>query len=64
MPKVELSKVDVRTGSSYPAPFDEPCLSRRSERLSDAGGLTQFGVHRQKRHTTLKVICHCSHQSV
>ncbi len=41
MPKVELSKVDVRTGSSYPAPFDEPCLSRRSERLSDAGGLTQ-----------------------
>lgn len=46
MPKIDLSKVDVRTGSTYPAPFDEPCLARRSERLSDAGGLTQFGVHR------------------
>ena len=46
MPKIDSSKVDVRTGSGYPAPFDEPCLERRSERLSDAGGLTQFGVHR------------------
>jgi len=46
MPKLDLSTVDVRTGSSYPAPFDKPCLARKSVRLSEAGGLTQFGVHR------------------
>lgn len=46
MPKIELSKVDIRTGSGYPTPFDKPCVARKSERLSDAGGLTQFGVHR------------------
>lgn len=46
MPKLDMNNVDVRTGSGYPAPFDEPCLARKSERLSDAGGLTQFGVHR------------------
>ncbi len=46
MPKINLSDVEVRTGSGYPAPFDKPCLGRKSERLSDAGGLTQFGVHR------------------
>ncbi|MFK7861786.1 MAG: cupin domain-containing protein [Granulosicoccus sp.] len=46
MPKLDVSKVKVRTGSGYPAPFDEPCVARKSERLSDAGGLTQFGVHR------------------
>jgi len=46
MPKIDLSTVDVRTGSGYPPPFNEPCLARKSERLSDAGGLTQFGVHR------------------
>ena len=46
MPKIDIAKVDVRTGSSYPEPFNEPCLTRKGERLSDAGGLTQFGVHR------------------
>lgn len=46
MPKLDLKNVDVKTGSSYPAPFNKPCLARQSERLSDLGGLTQFGVHR------------------
>ncbi|MFK8081915.1 MAG: cupin domain-containing protein [Granulosicoccus sp.] len=46
MPKLDASTIDVRTGSGYPSPYDKPCLERRSERLSDAGGLTQFGVHR------------------
>ena len=46
MPKIDMSKVDVRTGSGYPTPYDKPCLSERSERLSDAGSLTQLGVHR------------------
>ena len=35
-----------RTGSGYPAPYDEPCRERRVEKLGDAGGLTQFGVSR------------------
>ena len=46
MPKVDPEAVTVRIGSGYPSPFDEPCRERRSERLSDAGNLTQFGVHR------------------
>lgn len=46
MPKINTSDIEIRTGSGYPAPFDKPCIARRSERLSDAGGLTQFGVHR------------------
>jgi len=46
MPRIDKSVVEVHTGSGYPPPFNEPCLARQSERLSDAGGLTQFGVHR------------------
>jgi uncharacterized cupin superfamily protein len=32
-------------GSSYPAPYDEPCRQRTRFRLGDAAGLTQFGVN-------------------
>ena len=46
MPKIDLSTVEVCSGSGYPPPFDEPCLSETSERLSDVGGLSHFGVHR------------------
>ena len=46
MPKVDPETIQVRTGSGYPAPFDEPCRERRVERLGDAAGLTQFGAHR------------------
>lgn len=45
MPKIEYSRVQVVDGSTYPAPFDEPCRKRKAWRLGDAGGLTQFGVH-------------------
>ena len=45
MPIVDGS-IPSRTGSGYPAPFDEPCRERRVEKLGDAGGLTQFGVSR------------------
>lgn len=45
MPKVDPTQVTVREGSSYPAPFDGPCRTRRGERLGDAVGLTQFGVN-------------------
>lgn len=45
MPKIDPDQVKIVVGSTYPAPFDEPCLERKSWRLGDAGGLTQFGVH-------------------
>jgi uncharacterized cupin superfamily protein len=44
MPKIDLDKVPVRTGSSYPAPHDAAVEGRSGQRLGDAGGLTQFGV--------------------
>ncbi|MBX3586354.1 MAG: cupin domain-containing protein [Ramlibacter sp.] len=45
MPKVDLSKIPVRKGVGYPAPFHEPCAERTRRRLGDAGGLTDFGVN-------------------
>ncbi|HET6655891.1 MAG TPA: cupin domain-containing protein [Gammaproteobacteria bacterium] len=46
MPKLDLNTIPRRTGSSYPAPFHEPCSNRVRQRLGDAGGLTSFGVNR------------------
>lgn len=43
--KLDLSKVPVKTGSIYPAPYGEMMAGRSSLRLGDAGGLTQFGVN-------------------
>ena len=43
--KLDLSKVPVKTGSIYPAPYAEMMAGRSSLRLGDAGGLTQFGVN-------------------
>jgi uncharacterized cupin superfamily protein len=45
MPKIDVEKVPVRTGTSYPPPFDQPCRDRQRQRLGDAAGLTQFGVN-------------------
>lgn len=45
MPKIDVASLPVRTASSYPTPFDEPCRGRSYIRLGDAGGLTQFGVN-------------------
>ncbi|MBV9548088.1 MAG: cupin domain-containing protein [Alphaproteobacteria bacterium] len=45
MPKIDLAKVPVHTGSRYPAPYDVPCRDRHRLRLGDGGGLTQFGVN-------------------
>jgi uncharacterized cupin superfamily protein len=45
MPKIDLSKVPVRTGTGYPPPHDAPCRDRHRLRLGDGGGLTQFGVN-------------------
>ena len=45
MPKIDLEKAPVRTGTSYPPPYDAPCRDRRRLRLGDAAGLSQFGVN-------------------
>lgn len=45
MPKLDLSKVPVKTGSIYPEPYASMVKGRSSLRLGDAGGLTQFGVN-------------------
>lgn len=45
MPKLDLTSIPERRGSSYPAPFHKPAAERIRQRLGDAGGLTQFGVN-------------------
>jgi len=45
MPKLDLESIRRRVGSSYPAPFDQPCLNRVRRALGDAGGLSDFGVN-------------------
>ena len=44
MPKIDASKVTIRKGASYPAPFHEACAGRSVAKLGDAAGLTQFGA--------------------
>jgi uncharacterized cupin superfamily protein len=46
MKKIDVSAAPKRVGSSYPAPFDKPCLERSRVRLGLAAGLTQFGVNK------------------
>ena len=45
MPKLDMEKVPLRTGSIYPEPYASQMKGRASLRLGDAGGLTQFGVN-------------------
>jgi uncharacterized cupin superfamily protein len=45
MAKIDLSKVPLKTGTIYPAPYDAEVKGRSSLRLGDAGGLTQFGAN-------------------
>ncbi len=45
MPKLDLTKVPVKTGSIYPEPYAAMVAGRSSLRLGDAGGLTQFGAN-------------------
>ena len=45
MPKLDMDKVPLRTGSIYPEPYASQMAGRSSRRLGDAGGLTQFGVN-------------------
>lgn len=45
MKKIDVSAIKASIGSGYPAPYDEPCLQRKRQRLGDVAGLTQFGVN-------------------
>jgi uncharacterized cupin superfamily protein len=45
MKKIDVSAAPVVEGSRYPAPHDAPCRARKSHRLAEAAGLTQFGVN-------------------
>lgn len=45
MPKIDASKIPVRTSSIYPDEFQHVCAGRIKQRLGDAVGLTQFGVN-------------------
>src|SRR2546425_10664359 len=45
MPKIDVSSVEVRIGSGYPAQFAAPCAARTRRRVGDAGGLRDFGVN-------------------
>ena len=43
--KIDKTAAPKVTGTTYPAPYDAPCLNRHRTRLGDAAGLTQFGVN-------------------
>jgi len=43
--KIDVDLAPKVVGSSYPAPYGEPCAERVRRRLGDAAGLTQFGVN-------------------
>jgi uncharacterized cupin superfamily protein len=45
MPKIDIAAAELRTGSRYPPPFDEPCRDKTRRPLGDAAGLSQFGVN-------------------
>jgi len=46
MKKIDVGSLPARVGSGYPAPHDQACRARVRRRLSDAAGLTAFGVNR------------------
>ena len=45
MPKIDVSKIEVQTGSRYPRQYAAAFANRGSIRLGDAGGLSQFGAN-------------------
>lgn len=45
MPKIMLDQAELREGSSYDPPLDQPCLGLKRWKLGAAAGLTQFGVN-------------------
>ncbi|MBD12040.1 cupin domain-containing protein [uncultured Roseovarius sp.] len=45
MPKLDLSKIPFKGGSSYPGKLAQAMAGRSSQALGDAGGLSQYGVN-------------------
>lgn len=45
MPKLDLSQIPFKAGSSYPAKLAKSVEGRSTQRIGDAGGLTQYGVN-------------------
>jgi uncharacterized cupin superfamily protein len=45
MPAIEAAALPARGGSSYPKPYDEPCIEREKRALGDHFGLSDFGVN-------------------
>ena len=45
MPKLDLQSIPLSKGTSYPAEFAREPGERITQRLGDAGGLSQFGVN-------------------
>jgi len=45
MPKIDIAKLPVDNGSSYPEPFNRAVVGRERKRLGNAAGLDQFGVN-------------------
>ena len=45
MPKIDIDRTPVATGSSYPEPYARLVEGRSRKRIGDAGGLAQFGVN-------------------
>jgi uncharacterized cupin superfamily protein len=43
--RIDAATLELVVGTTYPAPFDQPCRARARKRLGDAAGLTQFGVN-------------------
>lgn len=45
MPKIDIKKILVDTGTTYPAPFRKTVAGRHKQKLGNVVGLTQFGVN-------------------
>ena len=43
--RIDASEIPFVAGTLYPTPFDLPCRARERKKLSDAAGLSQFGVN-------------------
>jgi uncharacterized cupin superfamily protein len=48
MPKIDISKAQLRTTNVYPEQFKKPVEGRQKAVLGDLAGLTQFGVNRTR----------------
>src|SRR5579863_343721 len=44
MPKIDIAKIPIDTGSGYPEPLRRIVAGRERKRLGNAAGLDQFGV--------------------